>query len=600
MSRIETIKQQNRIEDIAERYGYELKGTGKAVTVRGDTSLVIYPRTNSYHDFSGRLGDGGSVIDFVMHHEGITFNAALDMLDDGQSEYTAPQRSFEPEDDNTEFAEKTKAKNRRDLTPALALEGLRDLYPFINDTTPFQHLLGYSHYHNSLTFELPDLSINRRTQKGKWIATAGNKRNFIPHKIDDRSHYVYLYSGMAEIVSCEAMAINYIGLQMDHSDSKITDEIKTKMKDKTLVIIEENDDSSRDLSQRLRKMFFNVKIMKIGNDKNYGYDLRDFVNDKGSFEISAMMLQAMADVLPLEEHEVQDEIVINYEGKYIDLKGNVDLTRGCVIVAVMGSGKTHTFKNNPGDMILVPRVQQTDTGKGDKTDYVINKALTEGAILTYEKFIGHYKVSEEFRDLVNSKKIRIIVDEAHKILSSMKAEYKLIYELDAIFMSGTLSQGFRTDLQRYKFMPTKENRTKIFYTDGDIPDFDTALYFIDKANVLIQNYYDCCVVGAEHNFDNVNLHSKEVNGKIFSTNAAREGVSIETGVFESAVVVAGHCGLWNTKDIIQGVGRVRGDSVLRIVTKPIEAQKEVIGFDYYSELAKSYTSTQLINTIIGE
>lgn len=609
MNRLERIKSIS-IDDIAERYGYELIGKGKTLTVRGDKSLVFYPNTNSYTDFSQRLGAGGSVIDFVMQHESIDFNAALDMLDDGNSDYTAPApRIYETQTDTT-FADGIKAQNLKDITPALALHGLKELYPFITDATPFQHLLGWSHYNNSLTFEYPNLSINRRTSIGKWIGTPGNKRDYIPHKIDN-GHYVYLYSGMSERIAVEAMGINYIGLQMDTSDTKITDAIITAMKGKTLVILEENDDSSRKLSQRLRKKFRSVKIMRLGEGKEYGYDLRDFVNDNGSFELSRMLIDRLSDMLPLEEVEVLPEIIIPYDGKYISSQNevNINALSNCVIVALTGSGKTYSFKNEPGTIILVPRVLQTDTGKGDNTDYLINKVLSEGATITYEKFLGHYtnKHSGEFKHYVDNNRFKIIVDEAHMIQKLRTIEnkdktmidgYEIIYNLDAVFMSGTIEPFFRADLQRYKFKP--RTPTTIYYTDGEVPNIENALYFVDRPKPLMRNYPLNCVVGAEHKFNNFNVH-QHTHGKVFTTSALREGISIDTGTFDACIVNASLCSLWSVKDAIQALNRPRGDKVIRVITKPIEKPSTVFAdFEYFNELSKSVTDTQEINTIMGE
>jgi len=602
----EAIKAHNPIEDVVERY-YELTGRGTKLTAKGNPSLTIDTAKQLWHDFGTSRGvsgrTGGTVIDFIMEYEGLDFQGACNFLSKGITDATpvpTPRNTQNPADEKKKrkFAEQIKRENRAALTPALALEGLRELYPFINDATPFLHLLGYSGYHDTLTFEMPDLSINRRTQKGKWVATSGNKRNYIPYRIDDSSPYVYLYSGMAEIIACEAMGINYIGLQMDSSDKFINKEITAAMKDKTLIVIEENDESSQRLSQRLRCLFMDVKILKIGANKSYGYDLRDFVNDTGSFEVAKMMLQQLADMMPLEKRLIQDEIIIPYNGHFIASNTEVDVGSldSCVIKARTGSGKTYSFNNRPGVLILVPRVEQSTVGRGDRSDFVIDKILDSGAVMTYEKFMGHYKANKEFRLYVDTKRFKVVVDEAHMITASTK--YEIIYNLDAVFMSGTIHGAFRSDLQHYKFKPKQP--VKLYYTDKEIPKFDDALYFVDRAKRLMTNYPFNCVVGVEHEFSNFNVHNHKA-GQIFATCALREGISITTGSFSACIVVSQTCDTWSTKDIIQGMNRVRGEDVLRIVTKPIEKPKDTFAeHKYYADLANSLTDTKEINTIMGE
>ena len=596
MITVESIKLHNPIEDIVERY-YELTGRGNVRHPRENPSISVYIDTQSYFDHGG-INDGGSVIDWIMHYENLNFSDACQFLSSGITDTTpapAPRVKISDDTDYTWI----KDANLKALTPALALQGLKELYPFIQDATPFQHLLGYSHFHNSLTFEMPNLSINRRTKAGKkWVATSGDKRDYIPYKIDDRSPYVYLYSGMSEVIACEAMGINYIGLQMDSSDRDITETIKRLMKGKTLVVIEENDKSSQKLSQRLKTQFQDVKILRIGANKDYGYDLRDFVNNIGSFEMSQMMLQNLSDMLPLEKREIQDEMIISYDGKYIGNNTQIDISSldSCVISAITGSGKTHSFKDKSNILILVPRVEQATLGKGDKSDFVINTILTEGAIITYEKFMGHYKANKEFKLYVDSKRFKVVVDEAHMIVA--KPSYELIYNLDAVFLSGTIHNSFRSDLQRYKFKPSQP--TVLYYTEGKTPHFDDALYFVDKARRLMKTYPKNCIVGAEHKFDNFNIHQHKT-GQIFSTSALREGISVNTNTFQACIVIAGHCGLWSVKDIIQGLNRVRGDNVLRVVTKPIQRVKEVFSeHKYFTDLSNRLTDTKEINTIMGE
>ncbi len=256
---------------------------------------------------------------------------------------------------------------------------------------------------------------------------------------------------------------------------------------------------------------------------------------------------------------------INYEGKYIP-REVVEEIRSGVITALTGSGKTSAFEGKAFTLILVPRTIQATMNQREST-YELMCALQEGSvIITYEKFLGHMNVIE-FNDMVQNGVYRIIVDEAHTLVSKKIAKYRAIYALNAIFLSGTIDETFRPDLTHYKFIP--EQRTPIYWTDGIIPDFENGLYFLDKAKALMRHYPNNCIVGAEHKHNNVDPHT-HIGGRVFATSAIREGVSISNDVFDASIVVANHCYNWSTKDVIQAVNRVRKDDAIKIVTKPIE------------------------------
>lgn len=291
---------------------------------------------------------------------------------------------------------------------------------------------------------------------------------------------------------------------------------------------------------------------------------------------------------------VQDEIITEYSTKYAPI---VEIKKG-VIIAKTGSGKTHGFIDQPDVLILVPRILQTNVFTGDDTDFLLNKIAVNGAIITYDKFYGHYLNNNEFRSAIDKHRITVIVDEAHTLVDIPCRKNKLIYNLDAVFMSGTLEKFFRSDIQRYKYKPTE--REPIYYTNGLLPDIKGSLVFVDNAKALIHNYTDACIVSETRKHNNVNIHTTELD-TVFSTSALREGISITNGNFTACMVSAKNCQLWSTKDIIQGLHRVRHESTLRIVSAPPKDEyKHHIDFDWWVEFVSRQTSSREMNAAFGE
>ena len=69
------------MDDILTMYGYETKHGFMICPFHGDSdaSLKVYKKTGGWHCFG--CGKGGSVIDFVMEHEGCDFRTAVRAID---------------------------------------------------------------------------------------------------------------------------------------------------------------------------------------------------------------------------------------------------------------------------------------------------------------------------------------------------------------------------------------------------------------------------------------------------------------------------------------------------------------------------------------
>nr|MBL0721625.1 hypothetical protein [Sulfurovaceae bacterium] len=292
---------------------------------------------------------------------------------------------------------------------------------------------------------------------------------------------------------------------------------------------------------------------------------------------------------------IVDEIVIDYKGKYPKFRS---IDKG-VVVARTGAGKTYQYENRANCLIIIPRVEQATVEAGENNEYLINKILTDGAMITYNKFYGHYLNSPEFKNLVDTNRINVIADEAHMLLSLPLKMHRVIYNLDAVFLSGTLDKFFRRDLQHYKYKP--EFPEIIYYTEGLLPKIEGSLVLVDNARALMQNYPNNCIVSKAHDFESLDIHT--TNKKlVLSTSCLREGISIKNKNFKANIVYAQSCQLWSTKDMIQGVHRVRNDDCIRLITKePNPTYDKHIDFDWWENRVKGSSSKDRgLNAVLGE
>ncbi len=494
--------------------------------------------------------------------------------------------------------------------------------------------LGYDERNNTLAISLIDeydnvVNIKRRKVGDiKWMGLKGGDGKFSPHRLTGKK-FVYIASGIAEFLILNASELDYIVMQSDGRDIN-----HLIPRDVTAVVLEDNDKREiKNQEDERYKCFKNpnqfnpfkkkvtekIKGEKIAIDfekildreVKAGYDLRDFVTEhtqdwleliekEVEKEIKLKQERARAAILrEIEEaKKSKREVVIPYSDRFPDFSYIKDITSG-VVISRQHTGKTYMFEGVADNLIIVPRAEQCDVVKGDDIDYLLEKIFYDGAIITFHKFYGHYTTNKEFRWFIDNKKIKLIVDEAHELLFNPSKEFQLIYNLDAIFLSATLERFFRRDLQRYKYKPEKPDI--IYYTkNGKLPKGYRPIVFMDNAKALQANYPDNSVVGKQHDFDSVDVHTttKDI---VFTTSALREGISIKNPNFNACMVYDKECRLWNTKQKLQALYRVRDDNTIKIISAPPKPQyRKKIDYEWWENFIKNNTHDQITNTVMGE
>lgn len=74
-NKIERIKSEIRITDLAKQMGFTVVQSGRFFSLKEHDSVRIYPETNTYYQFSS--GTGGSPIDFLMNFANLSKKEAI-------------------------------------------------------------------------------------------------------------------------------------------------------------------------------------------------------------------------------------------------------------------------------------------------------------------------------------------------------------------------------------------------------------------------------------------------------------------------------------------------------------------------------------------
>jgi len=163
-------------------------------------------------------------------------------------------------------------------------------------TTPYpaaaKDLFGYSDKDQSFSIHLKDKdgsvkaiavrsSLDKDGQPVKW-KTYGSKK-FIPYEIED--DFVFLFSGMGELVIMKMLGLSYVMLQADGMVRHIPLELEELCKEKTIIVLQDNDSSFRKIVPEIQRHFKRSEVLVIDFERvldrelKHGYDFRDFCNE---------------------------------------------------------------------------------------------------------------------------------------------------------------------------------------------------------------------------------------------------------------------------------------------------------------------------------
>lgn len=169
------------------------------------------------------------------------------------------------------------------------------IHPYLQNDRIRNICIGWSTKYQSITFSLFDndelkahiiRSAMHNDKVVKW-KTYGSKL-FTPCKINERDNIVFIASGIGEYVLFELMDVSYICPQSDSMIAGINQSMIDEVRGKTIVYLQDNDESGAKLGSKLQDLFHGCVFVKIDFahvmadqtewDIKRGYDFRDFCN----------------------------------------------------------------------------------------------------------------------------------------------------------------------------------------------------------------------------------------------------------------------------------------------------------------------------------
>lgn len=209
----------------------------------------------------------------------------------------AIQPSDQPKYDLHTIHEKAMIDFKRMGFSGLAKAQFNELiHPHLQNERVKNLCIGWSTKYQSITFSLFDSdgeikshiirSAKHNGNAVKW-KTYGSKL-FTPHKIRERDSLVFIASGIGEYALFELMDVSYICPQSDSMTAGISQSVIDEVQGKTIVYLQDNDESGVRLGVKLQELFSGCVFVRIDFihvmadqtdwDIKRGYDFRDFCN----------------------------------------------------------------------------------------------------------------------------------------------------------------------------------------------------------------------------------------------------------------------------------------------------------------------------------
>jgi hypothetical protein len=288
---INKIKNAISIVNLAEKYNAQPYGRGNAIKTKYNplreektSSLTLYVKTNSFHDFGS--GIGGSIIDFVMQADGLPLKDAITKIKEmagttmedktvkntvpvqiQKADYLKPQAidTIWQQKPILDFSTPEGTKELLSIAPKYVFQEAKE-----EDATDFFNIVAFDPYHNTACVLLKDkdgvprtIRYRRFKKKDgdsasvvKWGAHKRTQSSFPYVRIRDDDEVVLIVEGTHDYLTAILAGYNVIALPS--SNFKLDDEL---LKGKLCLFMDDDDGKGF-----MRPLFENSNSNKIWFD----------------------------------------------------------------------------------------------------------------------------------------------------------------------------------------------------------------------------------------------------------------------------------------------------------------------------------------------
>ena len=297
---IKSLLTQELVEQIIQIQGFEVKNHFFKLRKKERTASTSVAENGYIKDFGGDFV--GDIFSLLQQERHFTFKDALEYVANFIG-YTEQAQSYHS---STLKANSSKAVNLNEVASKLRLGFVQNKQQAINElntlfhpnffeffgTDKIEKFVGFCERRRVFAYMFSDdngvvktIAYNQRIEGRKWIREKGSKNSLFIKNINEQDEVIFIAEGVSEPLIFELLGLSYICFQNADEMKKVGKngdffQLKSKLRDKRLYIIADNDDIGLEASEKVASCLKNVvKSIYITQFKNYtkGFDMRDLI-----------------------------------------------------------------------------------------------------------------------------------------------------------------------------------------------------------------------------------------------------------------------------------------------------------------------------------
>ena len=299
---IKSLLTQELVEQIISAQGFEVRNHKFKIRDEHTSSVSVSPKCY-IKDFGGTFG--GDIFTFLRDICGFSFKNAVECVANFVG-YTGQcpsyQNSYHPQAQSqnkpaailNEVASRLRlgfVQNKQKVISQLGTLFHPNFFKFFG-TDKIEKFVGFCERKQVFGYMFSDdngvvktIAYNQRTEDRKWIREKGSTNSLLIKNINEEDEVILIAEGISEPLIFELLGLSYICFQNADEMKKVGKngdffQLKSKLRDKRLYIIADNDDIGLEASEKVASCLKNVaKSIYITQFTNYtkGFDMRDLI-----------------------------------------------------------------------------------------------------------------------------------------------------------------------------------------------------------------------------------------------------------------------------------------------------------------------------------